>query len=302
MNRVRPLVLALTAGLTSAASAAAHAQAARIEDIQVLVEDGRFRTLIRLSGQPVGASIAKSAPGVVIQLDGVDIAPFETAAAPGSAVHSVTAASAGPGQSRIELSGVALGDVETVIYRHAVMIEGRLADAVLDGGESLMQKAAEPVAAAPDAIREPAPAPEAPAPSPPSPEPPPAPEPAPAPVLPVPVLPEPAQPEAPPQQPADACAGFAARLVEDAWDTSALGPSALCLIDAGKPDDAKPLLERLAAFAPDDWRAEFGKARVAELAADFSHAEIGYRNALSLAKDPADRTRITTRLEAITNP
>lgn len=284
MFRLRPALPALTAGLMFAATdAAAHGQAVRIEDIQVLVEDGRFQTLIRLSEQPVGARVVRTDQGLTVEIDGVELAPFDTRAAPGSAIRSVAAFSHAPGASRIELSGVAVGSAETVIYRHAVMIEGRLAEANLDGGDSLLSKpdlgAPAPARTVVAAVPETAEAEEQTA---------------------LPQLSQAGLPEA--ITPASTCAAYADRLKADAWDTGALGPAALCLIDEGKAGEARPLIERLAAFSPDDWLAEFGRARLAELGGDFSQAEIGYRNALVLARNDADRARVKSKLDALTRP
>ncbi len=271
---------ALSAGLILAATAgAAHAQAARIEDIQVLVEDGRLQVLIRTSGQPTGASAELAGPRLVVEIAGLDLAPFETRAAPGSAVSRVSAAAASPGVSRIELAGAALSSAETVIYRNALMIEGRLADPSLDGGDSLLSKVApetRPASLAPAvAVSQVAPI-------------------VPPPAAPPEVLAGAALPAALPG-PAT-CEGLAARLEADSWDLSALGPRALCLIDDGKTEEARPLLERLSAFSPDDWRSAYGLGRLAHLAGDPSRAEIGYRNALVLASAEGDRALIRAQL------
>lgn len=286
----RLAIPALSAGLILAATAgAAHAQAARIEDIQVLVEDGRLQVLVRTSGQPTGASADLAGARLVVEIAGLDLAPFETRAAPGSAVSRVTAAAASPGVSRIEFAGAALSSVETVIYRNALMIEGRLAEPDLKGGESLLSKVAPVIQPAPVVSPEPPPAP---------------PAPAMAISLVAPIAPPPASPPEvlegaalPAASPGPgSCEALAARLVADAWDLTALGPRAICLIDDGKPEEARPLLERLAAFSPDDWRSEYGQGRLAHLAGDLSRAEIGYRNALVLASAEPDRALIRAQL------
>lgn len=288
MFRLRPALPVLTAGLILAATAgAAHGQAARIEDIQVLVEDGRFQALVRTSGQPTAASVDLAASRLVVEVLGLDLAAFETRAAPGAAVSRVTASTSGPGVSRLELSGVALESVETVIFRHALLIDGRLAVPELEGSESLLTKdprtaahpkPPEPVAPVSTPVSMVAAAP------------------------PVTHTPSALKPPVPAGDGArETCAGYASRLAEDAWDMGALGPAALCLIDSGDTASAAPLLDRLSAFSPDNWRAEFGRGRLAEIAGDPSRAEIAFRNALQLADNDPDRQLIRARLLALTS-
>jgi hypothetical protein len=66
-----------------------------------------------------------------------------------------------------------------------------------------------------------------------------------------------------PKSPAH-CDEAKAQLAKDAWNVTALGDHALCLVEAGKFVEAGNRLDQLAAFNPDDPRVAQGRARIAQ--------------------------------------
>ena len=58
-----------------------------------------------------------------------------------------------------------------------------------------------------------------------------------------------------------------------------MGDHALCLIDAGKLDEAKNRLDQLGAITPRDWRVALGRAVLAETAGDMETAKAGFESA-----------------------
>ncbi len=101
---------------------------------------------------------------------------------------------------------------------------------------------------------------------------------------------------------ADACAGAEEQLAKDAWSLPALGNRALCLIDQQKFPEAKNRLDQLAAFSPEDWRVDLGRAALATQQGNASQAEIGYRNAAQLAPDEATRSAILQMVTKLMGP
>lgn len=133
--------------------------------------------------------------------------------------------------------------------------------------------------------------------------------PAPAPVseAPAPVAPKHAAPAAAPAPTPTAsmagidaarCATAADELAKDAWALAAMGDHALCLIDAGKLDEAKNRLDQLAAITPQDWRVSLGRATLAEKAGDMETAQAAFVSASLAAPTDDIRTAITERVSA----
>jgi Flp pilus assembly protein TadD len=100
----------------------------------------------------------------------------------------------------------------------------------------------------------------------------------------------------------NSCAEAETQLKNDAWALGALGNHALCLIDQQKFPEAKNRIDQLAAFSPEDWRVEAGRAALAAQKGDASQAEIGYRNAAQLAPDEATRTAIMQMVAKLMGP
>lgn len=55
------------------------------------------------------------------------------------------------------------------------------------------------------------------------------------------------------------CTSAADELAKDSWALGAMGDVALCLIDAGKTDEARARLDQLGAITPGDWRVSLGR-------------------------------------------
>lgn len=94
------------------------------------------------------------------------------------------------------------------------------------------------------------------------------------------------------------CATAADELAKDAWALAAMGDHALCLIDAGKLDEAKNRLDQLAAITPQDWRVSLGRATLAEKAGDMETAQAAFVSASLAAPTDDIRTAITERVSA----
>ncbi len=283
--------IALLAALSSGAMAA-RAQSApantRIDDIQVSREGETVSILVKLSSQPVAASAKTADENLTLEIDGVMLARLQLTPPSGAMVTKVEASG-----KTITLSGAAFGKATTVIYRNAVLIETKLADPELRPATSLM--AATPAA-------KPAPAPAQPI------------APQPIAVAPPPAKPQPtieAKPHTPPPAPAplvsrrtaslagiDAarCAAAEAELAKDAWALAALGDHALCLLDAGKTDEAKNRLDQLAAITPQDWRVALGRAALDEKAGDSIKAQAGFVAASLAAPNDSIRSAITAHI------
>jgi len=94
------------------------------------------------------------------------------------------------------------------------------------------------------------------------------------------------------------CSTAADELAKDAWALAAMGDHALCLVDAGKLDEAKNRLDQLAAITPQDWRVVLGRAMLAEKAGDTETAQAGFVSASLAAPNDAIRATITGRISA----
>jgi len=94
------------------------------------------------------------------------------------------------------------------------------------------------------------------------------------------------------------CSTAAAELAKDAWALAAMGDHALCLIDAGKLDEAKNRLDQLAAITPQDWRVALGRATLAEKSGDTTTAQAAFLSASLAAPNDTIRTAITERISA----
>jgi hypothetical protein len=263
------------------APAMAPAPQTKIEDIEIAQTGDTVSILVKLSDQPTAASAMIAGDQLKLAIDGVNLVALNLSPPAGSLVKSVTAA-----KSEVVLGGVALSAPDVVIYRHAVLVKARLAEPADIHGASLMAgaaaMAAQPIPLptvakpipvtppAPTTLVEPAQA-AAVAPAPPiSPQPQPAPEHPPEAAKPDDVLqsspaPAPATPVAGPAATlagidAARCAAATDELAKDSWALGALGDVALCLIDAGKPDEARARLDQLGAITPGDWRVSLGRA------------------------------------------
>jgi hypothetical protein len=304
MDRLRfPLMLgvALATGAMSAhaqsAPAIPGAQAAapaRIEDIQVAQDGTTVSILVKFSGQPTAASARADGKDLKLNIDGIAITPLSLTPPQGSLIARVSAT-----HGEVVLSGAALGNPDVVVYRHAVLVKAQLAEPAAIGGASLMtgQAAATPIAVAPPPPQplpliaaQPKPAPVV-AVAPPAP---PAPLPAPE-VTSVPV-PAPMPTASLAGIDAARCAAASDELAKDSWALGAMGDFALCLIDQGKPDEARVKLDQLGAITPQDWRVSLGRAVLASEAGETKNA-----NELFLAASlgaPSDDLRhaITARI------
>lgn len=269
---------------------AAHAQSApatsRIDDIQVSREGDTVSILVKLSAQPVAASAKTADENLTLEIDGVMLAPLQLTPPSGAMVTKVEASG-----KTLTLSGAAFSKATTVIYRNAVLIETKLADPELRPATSLMT--ASPAA-------KPAPTPAQPI------------APQPIAVAPPPSKPQPAvETKPPPPAPAplvsrrtaslagiDAarCTTAEAELAKDAWALAALGDHALCLLDAGKTDEAKNRLDQLAAITPQDWRVALGRAALDEKAGDSVKAQAGFVAASLAAPNDSIRAAITAHI------
>lgn len=349
----------------------AHAQSApapltaRINDIQVARTGDTISILVKLSQQPAAATVKSSGEALTLEIDGLNLNTLNLTPPAGSLVTHVEAIS-----GKLTLSGVAFSNPTTVIYRNAVMIETKLADASLPAATSLMGAtipvtpqpvAARQVATAPVAPPAPAPIPVKAVTPPPKPEASPAPAPVQAPAKPVvpqtvptpvaqpvhlttatPITPMPVALTPPPvaepkhevsdelqSHPAPAehapaavkpaatppvaapktaasmagidaarCTTAADELAKDAWALAAMGDHALCLIDAGKLDEAKNRLDQLAAITPQDWRVALGRAALAEKAGDTEVAQLDFVSASLAAPNDDARAAIAEQVSA----
>lgn len=305
MDRLRfPLLLgvALATGAMSAhaqsAPAIPGAQApapAKIEDIQVAQDGATVSILVKFSGQPSAASARADGKDLKLDIDGIVITPLSLTPPQGSLIARVTAA-----KGEVVLSGAALGNPDIVIYRHAVLVKAQLAEPAAIGGASLMtgQITAPPIAVAPpppqplpDIAAQPKPAPVVTAAPAPVLEPPPTPEVTPAPA------PTPMHTAALPGIDAARCTAASDELAKDSWALGAMGDVALCLIDQGKPDEARLKLDQLGAITPQDWRVSLGRAVLASEAGETTNANDLFRAASLGAPNDDMRDAITARIK-----
>jgi hypothetical protein len=131
----------------SACALPAFGQEARIEDIQISQPEagGGVSILVKLSGQPKSAGASQVGGALVVEIDGVALPALAFDPAGNAMVRHVAVTppegGAGAPSSRIRFEGAAFADASTTIYRDAVLIEARLAEASLPAGASLMAKA-----------------------------------------------------------------------------------------------------------------------------------------------------------------
>lgn len=255
---------------TLALAQSAPAEPARLDDILISQDDAGVAILVKLSQQPSAASARADADALVIEIDGLALAPFAFGPPKGLLVAHVEGEPSGDGGSQLLLAGAALEGVDAVIYRKSVLIRGRLTEPKLAAARSLMATAdastTVPNVKAPAVI--------------------PAPQAAP-------------QPErglavadlagVTPQR----CAEAPAALQKDSWNLPALGDHALCLLQSGKATEAKNRLDQLAAFQPDDWRVALGRADLALRAGEVAKAKTILTVASAAAPDDASRNALT---------
>ena len=130
------LASAALAALTFAAPATAQAvpgaSTAKINDIQVSRDGDNVSILVKLSQQPSAASAKSSDTGLVLEVDGLQLTALNLTPPAGSLVTGVAANS-----NKVTLTGAALGNATTVIYRNAVLIEAKLAEPAVHGASLL---------------------------------------------------------------------------------------------------------------------------------------------------------------------
>lgn len=277
------------------ATPALNVLTARINDIQVARTGDTISILVKLSQQPAAAKVKSSGEALTLEIDGLQLNALKLTPPAGSLVTHVEAAS-----GKLTLSGVAFSNPTTVIYRNAVMIEANLAEPALPAATSLMGAtivAPKPVEAAPVA---PAPVKAVEAKAVPAPAPQPKHE-----------APDELQSHPAPATPAIAlrtasmagvdaarCSMAAKELAEDAWALAAMGDHALCLIDAGKLDEARNRLDQLGAITPQDWRVALGRAVLAETAGDMETAQAAFVSASLAAPNDTVRAAIASHIPA----
>lgn len=295
----------------AAASATAPTPQTKILDIEVAQEGDSVSILVKLSAQPSAASAVASKDQLKLEIDGVNLVALSLSPPPGSLFATVTAA-----RGEIVVGGVALMAPDVVIYRHAVLVKARLAEPADINGASLMTGATPSPAAPPvegSAKQAPIALPVAAA----------------SPVVPaiveLPISPEPrpAPEHSPIQHIADddlqsattaavhvvgraaslagldpaRCKSAAAELAQDSWALGAMGDVALCLIDEGKPEEARARIEQLGAITPQDWRVSLGRALLASDAGDAATANELFLTASLGAPNDALRAEIVTRIK-----
>ncbi len=76
-----------------------------------------------------------------------------------------------------------------------------------------------------------------------------------------------------------------------------MGDHALCLLDAGKLDEAKSRIDQLAAITPIDWRVALGRAVLDEKSGKAEKAQAGFVSASLAAPNDTIRAAITERIK-----
>ena len=76
-----------------------------------------------------------------------------------------------------------------------------------------------------------------------------------------------------------------------------MGDHALCLLDAGKLDEAKSRIDQLAAITPMDWRVALGRAVLDEKSGNAEKAQAGFVSASLAAPNDTIRAAITERIK-----
>ncbi len=95
------------------------------------------------------------------------------------------------------------------------------------------------------------------------------------------------------------CTEAATQLAADMWDLAALGDQALCLLRAGDSNAAKPHLDQLAAFAPEDPRVALGRAQVLFDEGDAASAKTLLEHTLLVSAGTKARALITDALATL---
>lgn len=103
---------------------------AKINDIQVARDGDNVSILVKMSQQPGAASVKSTGETLTLEVDGLLFNTLNLSPPAGSLVTRVEAAS-----GKLTLSGVALSNPSTVIYRNAIMIEAKLAEPKLAGSD-----------------------------------------------------------------------------------------------------------------------------------------------------------------------
>lgn len=279
------------------APAAASVAQTKIEDIEVAQAGETVSILVKLSGQPTAASALVAGEQLKLEIDGINLVALSLSPPPGSLVKSVTAGKSQIVMGGVALSAPDVVIYRHAVLVKARLAEPAdiNGESLITGAVPLAVAPPPPVAAKPAPV---VPAPVAPAHAAPTPvvaaapasvaaatpvTPPPgaispeaepiSPEPLPAPAHP----PEAPKPDdvlqsAPTPAPAVAgpvatlagidaarCTSAADELAKDSWALGAMGDVALCLIDAGKTDEARARLDQLGAITPGDWRVSLGR-------------------------------------------
>lgn len=224
------------------------APASRVEDIRVSETDGDVSILVLLSKQPSAASVVAKADAIVLEIDGVPLAPFSIKPQPGLLLHAITGQPSGDGGAQLIMTGAALEQVEAVIYRNAVLVSGRLAEPPAQPASSLIAQATPSADARTAAVASTDS------------------------VSVVAARPEPWRAATLLGLSDARCDEAAASLARDAWDLSALGDEGLCLIRAGDNDGARTRLDQLAAFQPEDTRVALGRSELQALSGEWDEA------------------------------
>jgi hypothetical protein len=290
--------LVLTTLLFVSAGAPAIGQAGAVRNIEIVREGSLVSFLLTFSTQPTAASAVITSEGLAVLVSGVDLSVPAFAPPAGDVIRTVSALNDAPGSTRFRLEGARFSAASATLYHNAVLVETRLSD-------DQPTRTDETSAAAPAAdrpVQAPAQAPSSPPPvssAPTRPAPPksgpragaaPA-EPAETPGAP----PAPATNTAPEAQLSRAallsgssapdCATARARLTKTPWDMPSLGHHTLCLIEAGKLEDAANRVEQIAAFNPDDWRAHLARAALDARQGRVDAAAQGFEKARAAARD-----------------
>jgi hypothetical protein len=204
----------------AAAQAAAPQDSARIENIETSVGDDRITILVSFDRQPRGATATMNQGQLLLDLDGITLAPFAFTPPPGAMISRVAASPSGAHSARITLATQAMSAPSATLYRNAVLVElerdERAASAVL--------ARAVPATPAPSSSQT-----------------------------------NDAANSKTGASAMGACDKARITLEKDSWNIAALGDHALCLARAGKLQEAGHRLDQLAAFDPGDPRVAEGR-------------------------------------------
>lgn len=259
MRSVKLAALGLMSAALYAQAGAVAETPLKLVDIEVSAQLSDMNILVKLNGQPKAAQVRSNRNGLVLSLDGLDLEPFEIQRPDAPYIKHARARQTQHGAS-IVLEGQKITHAETVLYKNAVLIRTKLATPL---------------------------------------------PPKPSYIGPVPL---PQEKSSTPVKPLtisdvaglsnDTCMAAEKAVADNPWELDKLGDHILCLLDANKVEAAKPQLEQLSAFAPDDWRVSFANAELLRLENKDSDAQIAYSNALNLTENATIRTRLNVRLTA----